>query len=456
MTDKSKILIVDDEPLNVKLIAAILTSENYEISLAYNGKQALEKVDADCPDLIILDIMMPDIDGFEVTRKLKANHKTKDIPIILITASDAADFKVIGHEAGADEFLNKPINILELKSRVQSLIHTKSYLDELTLKKQSGGDKNPYGEYRIPYSDSEAKSVLLVSEDEHSANIVQMYLNNQPYRMYARKTVQEAIEYVETSKIDLILFELSQGNGQSLAVCDSIKDKMQATNVQMLVISDLEYLEKNHEQFEIWADDFLIKPINVHEIRLRVKALLKKKSYLDKLDNNTQERVQSAIIDKLSGLANRSYFEYFLEQEIKRSLRDGRSIALLLIDLNGVIINSYGSENMTKEKLIKPVGAIIKEKIREIDLGARLRDNQFAAVLVNTDHLGAKVVSERLEAGIQAYLSSCSGSTTAKEKLTFGIAVYPADADSMDRLIRQAEKKMTLFDSQYQAPIHRN
>lgn len=453
MTDKSKILIVDDEPLNVKLIAAILTSENYEISLAYNGKQALEKVDADCPDLIILDIMMPDIDGFEVTRKLKANHKTKDIPIILITASDAADFKVIGHEAGADEFLNKPINILELKSRVQSLIHTKSYLDELTLKKQSGGDKNPYGGYRIPYSDSEAKSVLLVSEDENSANIIQMYLNNQPYRMYTRKTVQEAIEYVETSQIDLILFELSQGNGQSLAVCDSIKDKMRATNVQMLVISDLEYLEKNHEQFEIWADDFLIKPINVHEIRLRVKALLKKKSYLDKLDNNTQERVQSAIIDRLSGLANRSYFEYFLEQEIKRSLRDGRSIALLLIDLNGVIINSYGSENMTKEKLIKPVGAIIKEKIREIDLGARLRENQFAAVLVNTDHFGAKVVAERLEAGIQAYLSSCGGSTTAKEKLSFGIAVYPADADSMDGLIRQAEKKMTLSDAGFQPNV---
>ena len=106
MINKSKILIVDDEPLNVKLLDAMLSADGYEIIKAFNGEQALKQVNEEFPDLIILDIMMPDIDGFEVTRRVKGNIETKDIPIILITASDAADYKTIGHEAGADEFLN--------------------------------------------------------------------------------------------------------------------------------------------------------------------------------------------------------------------------------------------------------------------------------------------------------------------------------------------------------------
>ena len=91
MNSKHQVLIVDDEPLNVKLLASILSVDGYDIISAFNGEQALEKVIETCPDLILLDIMMPGIDGFEVTRRLKKSFDTKDIPIILITAFDNAD-----------------------------------------------------------------------------------------------------------------------------------------------------------------------------------------------------------------------------------------------------------------------------------------------------------------------------------------------------------------------------
>ena len=137
MSSKHRILIVDDEPMNVKLFEAILSFDSYEIIKAFNGEQALKKVNENCPDLILLDIMMPGIDGFEVTRRLKGSFKTKDIPIILITAFSVADYKVIGHEAGADEFLNKPVKAAELRSRVKSMLRTKEYQDKLKLQKQA-------------------------------------------------------------------------------------------------------------------------------------------------------------------------------------------------------------------------------------------------------------------------------------------------------------------------------
>ena len=109
--NQSRILIVDDEPLNVKLLAAMLPAEQYETIKAYDGREALKKIVNETPDLILLDIMMPGLDGYEVTRTVKNDSDTRDIPVILVTALDGTDNKIKGLEAGADEFLNKPVRI---------------------------------------------------------------------------------------------------------------------------------------------------------------------------------------------------------------------------------------------------------------------------------------------------------------------------------------------------------
>ena len=443
MKHKPRILIVDDEPLNVKLLSAILSSDRYEIIKAFNGEQALKKVYDESPDIIILDIMMPDIDGFEITRKLKNEHTTRDIPIILITASNAADYKVIGQEAGADEFLNKPIKSLELKSRVKSLIHTKNYLDELALLRQNDSD-NPSFSRKIFFEENERKSVLLVSDDEDNAKLVKMFLKGQTYKVVNTKTTQEAIELSDKNQVDLILLDVMQNAEESLETYYQLKEKEQTANIQILVISDSAYLEKNNEHFELWADDFLIKPINVHEIRLRVKALLTKKTYLDKLSAGAKDGVKTAITDGLSGLANYAYFKFFFEHEIKRSLRDNQSVALLMFDLTGKNQNEFGTGSTAAigEKLLKKVGMLIREKIRDIDLGARLKESKFAIVLANTNQNGAEIVAERLQGLIQRQLSPDIDTELEQERLHFGIAVYPSDGETMDRLISEAEKDM--------------
>ena len=452
MIEKPRILIVDDEPLNVKLLAAILSSDSYEIIRAFNGEQTLKKVNEEFPDLIILDIMMPDINGFEITRKLKGNFQTSEIPIILITASDAADYKVLGHEAGADEFLNKPIKALELKSRVRSLIHTKKYRDRLAIQKQTETVKNYYSKEKTLYDENDISSVLLVSENENEANLIKMFLHEQPYQVIAEKTAKDAINLSKKRQIDLILLDLMQEGEEGFENCGRLKEREQMANIQILVISDSEYFEKNHEHFELWSDDFLIKPINVHELRLRVKALLKKKTYLDRLYTGTEGSIRSAITDSLSGLANYSYFKFFLEHEIKRSLRDARPIALMMMELTDFNNNPNWLRHLAGEKILKDMGVLIKANIRDIDLAARFKEKQFAIVLANTDGNGANIVAERLKGLIQKHLSTGTENISAKKALHFGIAVYPSDADSMDLLIHQAEKKLLTSKYEFHPP----
>lgn len=123
--NKPKILVVDDIIQNVKLLRVILTASEYDVVEAYNGEEALEKVRAELPDLILLDVMMPKLTGYEVCQRLRADERTRSIPVVMITALHEMDDRVKGIEAGADDFISKPFNKVELLTRVKSLLRLK-------------------------------------------------------------------------------------------------------------------------------------------------------------------------------------------------------------------------------------------------------------------------------------------------------------------------------------------
>ncbi len=129
MKRNPRILVVDDEDQNLRLMEALLIPLDYEVSLARDGLEALEKVKETPPDVILLDAMMPKMDGFEVARRLKADEETKIIPIVMVTALKGVEDRVRALDAGANDFLTKPVDKTELRARVSSLVQVKDYYD---------------------------------------------------------------------------------------------------------------------------------------------------------------------------------------------------------------------------------------------------------------------------------------------------------------------------------------
>ena len=441
MSHKPKVLIVDDEPLNVKLLNAMLPPDKFLCIWAYNGEDALEKVAAEAPDLILLDIMMPVLNGFEVTKKLKNDHRYRDIPVILITAMEGNDAKIKGLEAGADEFLNKPVNKTELLVRLNSLFKLKQYQEQLKTHTDSKHSFTlPESSKKNLPSHVDLPSILLVEDDEKASKLIQYYLHGEPYQIEFASNGSEAISLAQQKKIDLILLDILLPGLSGFEVCRLLKGKEKTSNVQIVLMTGLRDLESKIKGIELGADDYLIKPINRHELRARVKSLIKKKAYLDSLHASYERAVNSAITDKLTGLYNQAYLKHFLDFEIKRSLRQKTPLSFLMIDIDKFKLYNDELGHLAGDQVLKELGELLKVNARDIDLPVRYGGEEFAVVLPNTDIAEAKSTAERIRQVIQKHPFSVDPSLPA-EKITVsvGVAIYSPHYNSVEGLIKRAD-----------------
>jgi two-component system cell cycle response regulator len=444
MNYRHKVLIVDDEPLSVKLLAAKLPPDQYTTIRAYNGEEALEKVAEEFPDVILLDIMMPGISGYEVTERLKVDPQTRDIPVILVTALDGTQDKLMGLRVGADEFLNKPVDTAELLARLKSLLRLKEYQEQLKARVQSqtvfttstAHERSIREKIDLPF-------ILVVEDSDKDAALIQRYLQEEPYHTDLTRDGEGAISRAQQEEIDLIVLDAFLPGMDGFEVCRLLKEAKETRNIQIIFVTCLLDIEGKIRAIDLGADDFLVKPINADEFRARVKALVKKKAYLDRLHVNYETAVHSAITDKLTGLYNHGYFKHFLELEIKRSARQGHSVALIMIDIDDFKHYNDTLGHLAGDEILKEVGHLIRENIREVDLGVRYGGEEFAVVLPNVDMKGAVKTADRIRQLIHSY-SFPHEIPALQEKITVstGVALCRSDLRSNMELIQMADSAL--------------
>ena len=212
MVKRSKILIVDDEPFNVDYLEQELEDLGYETVSASNGQEALQQVATEAPDLILLDVMMPVMDGFTVCRALKGNDETRLIPIVIMTALDGIEDRIQGIEAGADDFLTKPVNQRELMARIQTTLKLKHTVDrkisELRRVKDHFAKFVPEAVKRLVAANPEAPD-LAKRERDASA----LFLDISGYTRLSERLAPEVLNTLVERYFSTFLDRIHEGGG---------------------------------------------------------------------------------------------------------------------------------------------------------------------------------------------------------------------------------------------------
>jgi len=437
---KSKLLIVDDEPLNIKQLTAYLPDDKYEIIEAYGGEEALKKVATEYPDLIMMDIMMPEINGYEVTKILKNNPVTWSIPIILITSLDSQESKPKGlDEVGADELLNRPVNETELLARINSMLRLKQHREQLKVRTQSMETfPDRVSKEVSPGRERELPTVLLVEDNEKDIRLIQNYLRGEPYNIILARNGEDAIYLVQKKKVDLILLDIILPNINGFEVASRLKEMEETKNIHIVFITAVHDEESKIKGIELGTSDFLTKPLDSRELRIRIRNALKNKALLDELHSHYEATLHSAITDGLTGLYNHAYFMRFLETEIKRSLRQKYPITLIMIDLDNFKRYNDIPGHLAGDHVLRETGQIIKKNIREVDVAARYGGEELAVILPYADKADSMRVAERLREAIGSHAFLEKHPSFGRITASFGIASYPADALTPEELIEKA------------------
>ena len=444
----ARILVVDDMLPSLKMLAAKLSAEYYEVHTASDGPSALEAVKRVDPDLVLLDVMMPGMDGFEVCRRIKADPTTTHIPVVIVTALSGTNDRVQGLDSGADDFLTKPVMDATLFARVRSLIRLKRMLDQWRLREETtqslglaldaGGD---------PGRGDHARVVLVGSSAIEAGNI-RNSLSTDGDEITVLDPKAEIAESVGLADPDVVIIALEGDRGESLRLASQVRSHEPTRQTPILLLGDDDDADRLIKALELGINDYVLRPIEEHELIARVRTQVKRKRYQDRLRSSFLHSLSLALTDSLTGLHNRRYLQVHLEAILKRMAAAGKPVCLLMVDIDHFkAINDTHGHPVGDEVLVD-MAQRIGRNVRGFDLAARYGGEEFVVVMPDTSLDVAVAVAERLRARVAAEPFAPKG-VEGQLSLTVSIGVAEAAAGSTDSdaLVRTADK--ALYEAKY-------
>lgn len=439
----ARVLVVDDIPQNVKLLEAKLTNEYYDVASAATGLQALNKVKGFGPDIILLDVMMPELDGFETCKRLKADPDTSHIPVVMITAlSDISD-RVKGLDSGADDFITKPINDMHLFARVKSLVRLKMITDELRMRDKTGAQLGIVDSAFRALNQNHIASIMVVDDDVVESKQISETLTGLGHNVTVCEP-QKTIDTGSAGNFDLIIISTQLLDIDGLRLCSQVRSHEKTRHIPILIL--IEGDEKNLlvKGFEMGINDYIITPVDKNELIARVKTQIKRKKYQDALRSNFQESVSMAIVDSLTKLYNRRYLDAHLKNIMVDAGKNGKDLTLMTIDIDHFknVNDSPGFGHHIGDEVLRQVAERILFNIRSTDLATRPGGEEFVVVMPGTDIKSGNEIAERLRQDIANTAFKISATPgTLKCTVSIGISSMKTD-DTPENLLKKSDEAL--------------
>lgn len=434
----ARILVVDDLVANTKLLEVRLSAEYFEVIVATNGVDALQICRNGRCDIVLLDAMMPGIDGFEVCRRLKADKLTAHLPVIIITALDEVRDRVRGLEAGADDFLTKPIDEMALMARVRSLTRLKVFMDELRARAQAS---NKIGTLELLQlsADREAMGGRIMVVDDRASSAERVVLALAEQRQIDVETgIAQAQAKLAEQEYDLVIIALSVRLFDPLRLCSQIRAAEKTRQTPILLIADSEDRARVLRGLEMGVNDYLMRPLDRNELRARVRTQLRRKYYTESLRESMQATIEMAVIDPLTGLNNRRYMESQLASVLQKAQARRNPVSLMILDIDHFkrVNDTYG--HGAGDDVLKGFAQRVRQVIRAPDLMCRLGGEEFVILMPDTDIDYASMIAERVRASVEGLAFPVEDGRHLPITVSIGLADNSASA-APDELLKSAD-----------------
>ena len=436
----ARILIVDDVPANNRLLEAKLGAEFYQVAAAADGRQAIDLARSWQPDLVLLDVMMPEIDGYETCRRLKADPHTQHIPVVMITALSEPDERLRGLEVGADDFLTKPVDYDTLLARVRSLVRLKRLLDERRTRGDTAQALGIGGDRLGPPAVGGARA-LVVDDQAESALAVQNALAREAIVTGRAGGTAEALQLTGAAPFDLIVLSLSLPGEDALRLAAQLRATDATHETPLLLIAEPEQKTRLLRGFDMGANDWLLRPLDENELRLRARNQIRRKFYQDRLRADLGLALDMALTDPLTGFYNQRYLMRHLRGLVGAGQPNGIAVMMIDVDHFKSINDRWG--HPVGDRALRSIADILRTRVRVFDSIARYGGEEFAVVMPGTDVAEAMGAAERLRVAVEE-MAFCPvpGGTRHPMTVSVGVCCSMGAGASPEQLLSNADQAL--------------
>ncbi|MDE0809956.1 MAG: PleD family two-component system response regulator [Alphaproteobacteria bacterium] len=437
----ARVLVVDDVLLNVKLLEAKLSKEYFDVLSAYDGPEALRVIEENRPDLILLDVMMPGMDGFEVCRRIRGNPATMHLPVVMVTALTDPSDRVKGLEAGADDFLTKPVDDVALFARVRSLLRLKMMMDEWLLREQTSQQLAVMdAPNTLNAIEFRGASILLVEDKVIDSTNFREALRADAHTIEDVATVEEGLEAAGRGNHDLIVCSLNLSGGVDvLRMVSQLRSLEKTRQITILMIGESTQVDRLAKALDLGINDYVTKPFDRNELIARVRTQIRRRRFQALLRQSYEASVSLALTDSLTGLYNRRYLLSYLQGLMEGEENRCKPLCILLIDVDHFKLVNDTHGHAMGDKVLRSLADNMTSNLRNMDMVARIGGEEFVVVMPDTNIAVAGRVASRLLGKVAAEPVAISDGLSIPVTVSIGIAMLVEDVHTVETFLALAD-----------------